>query len=283
MTEHDADNLNDPTESALDAAGQRLRQQAPDGVASHQALAKAEQRSHEPSPQRRPWWPALIGAGPAAAAVVGVIAIQTDNSDTLTPVQTNPEIGPTVTSTPQPSTTLLPGTTGPRTDRRIVDRRQRVHHGHHGVRHRHRMPAERRRARSPGTTHVRRRHRRASAGDLRFGQPAQRPERNGRHRRLRFELPVGRPPDSDPRWRRPWPRHTDRRAPRTLAFTAPVANITTWASCCCPAGRGGKRPAVSSTASIWTPCSCRSTGTTGVRARSSWARTSTRSPSTSPG
>jgi len=45
--------------------------------------------------------------------VVGVIAVQTDNSDTLTPVQTTPEIGPTVTSTPEPSTALVPSTTGP--------------------------------------------------------------------------------------------------------------------------------------------------------------------------
>lgn len=115
MTDHDADDVNDPTASALDAAGQRLRQQAPDGVASHQALAKVQQRADEPAPQRRSWWPALIGAGLAAAAVVGVIAIQTDNSDTLSPVQTNPEIGPppTVISTPQPSTSLVPSTTGP--------------------------------------------------------------------------------------------------------------------------------------------------------------------------
>jgi len=42
MTGHDADDMNDPMASALDAAGQRLRQQAPDGVASHQALAKVE-------------------------------------------------------------------------------------------------------------------------------------------------------------------------------------------------------------------------------------------------
>lgn len=113
MTDHDADNMNDPIASALDAAGQRLRQRAPDAVASHQALRKVEQRADEPSPRPRSWWPALIGAGLAAAAVVGVIAIQTDNSDTLSPVQTNPEIAPppTVTSTPEPSTTLVPTTT----------------------------------------------------------------------------------------------------------------------------------------------------------------------------
>jgi len=113
MTDHDANDANDATDPALAAAGQRLRQQAPDRIASQQALTTVKARADEPSPQRRSWWPALIGAGLAASAVVGVIAVQTDNSDTLTPVQTTPEIGPTVTSTPEPSTALVPSTTGP--------------------------------------------------------------------------------------------------------------------------------------------------------------------------
>jgi len=112
MTDHDTPDTPDPT---LEAAGKRLRQHAPDDVASHQALARVKQRADAPEARRRSWWPALIGVGLAAAAVVGVIAIRTDDTATIAPVQTTPDIGPlpTVTSTPEPSTTPLPSTTEP--------------------------------------------------------------------------------------------------------------------------------------------------------------------------
>ncbi len=99
----DTSNGNDPTDSTLDAAGQRMRQQGPDEIASREA-------------RRRTWWPALIGAGLATAAVIGVIAIRAGDTDTdtLTPVPTNPETEPqpTATSTPEQTSTLVPSTTG---------------------------------------------------------------------------------------------------------------------------------------------------------------------------
>ncbi len=119
MNHHDdtpnAHGSNDPGDPMLEAASQRLRQQAPDEVASRQALAQVKQRAGAPAPQRRSWWPALIGAGLATAAVIGVIAVRADDSDTLMPVQTTPEIGPpsTAPNAPEPTTTAVPSTTGP--------------------------------------------------------------------------------------------------------------------------------------------------------------------------
>ena len=112
----DTNDSNDPIEAALGDAGKRLRRQAPDAVASRQALARLNEQADAPTPRRRAWWPALIGAGLAAAAVVGVIAIRSDDNETptLTPVTE-----PTSTSTPapatsaEPSTTPVPSTTGP--------------------------------------------------------------------------------------------------------------------------------------------------------------------------
>ena len=119
MNHHDdtpnAHGSNDPGDPMLEAASQRLRQQAPDEVASRQALAQVKQRAGAPAPQRRSWWPALIGAGLATAAVIGVIAVRADDTDTLMPVQTTPEIGPpsTAPNAPEPTTTAVPSTTGP--------------------------------------------------------------------------------------------------------------------------------------------------------------------------
>ncbi len=117
MTDHDGrHDPHDPIDGALGDAGKRLRQQGPDAVTSRQALARLTERAEAPTPGRRSWWPALIGAGLAAAAIVGVIAIRADDNETptLTPVTE-----PTSTSTPvpstsiEPSTTLVPSTTGP--------------------------------------------------------------------------------------------------------------------------------------------------------------------------
>lgn len=64
-----------------------MRREAPDAIASRQALARVNEQADAPMPGRRSWWPALIGAGLAAAAVVGVIAIRSDDeTQTLTPV-----------------------------------------------------------------------------------------------------------------------------------------------------------------------------------------------------
>ena len=74
------------------------------------------ERAEAPAPGRTSWWPALIGAGLAAAAVVGVVAIRADDNETPT---VTPVTEPTSTSTPvpstslEPSTTLVPSTTGP--------------------------------------------------------------------------------------------------------------------------------------------------------------------------
>ena len=68
---------------------------------------------------RRWWWAALIGAGVAAAAVIGVIVLRADDT-AVAPVQTTPETTPqpTVPDTLEPttapaSTTVAPSTTGP--------------------------------------------------------------------------------------------------------------------------------------------------------------------------
>jgi hypothetical protein len=104
----------DPIEAALGDAGKRLRSQAPDEVASRQALAQVNESAHGPAPRQRAWLPALIGAGLAAAAVIGVIAIRSDEPETLTPASE-----PTSTSAPAgagtigPSTTPVPITAGP--------------------------------------------------------------------------------------------------------------------------------------------------------------------------
>jgi hypothetical protein len=109
----DQNSPDDPIEAALGDAGRRMRSQAPDEVASRQALARVNERAHAPAPRQRPWWPALVGAGLAAAAIVGVIAIRSDDRETLTPATE-----PTSTSTPasissiEPSATLAPATTG---------------------------------------------------------------------------------------------------------------------------------------------------------------------------
>ena len=113
MTDHD--DTNDPIDAALDDAGKRLRRQAPGDIASRQALARMNERADAPTPARRSWWPALIGAGLAAAAVVGVIAIRSDDNETPT---MTPATEPTSTSAPpatsiEPTTTLVPSTTGP--------------------------------------------------------------------------------------------------------------------------------------------------------------------------
>lgn len=116
MTNHD--DTNDPVDATLRDAGQRLREHAPDPITSRQALARMHDQTVAPTPARRSWWPVLIGAGLAAAAVVGVIAIRAD--DTETPTVT-PVTEPTSTSTPIPATiiepTTAPGptTTGPGT------------------------------------------------------------------------------------------------------------------------------------------------------------------------
>ncbi len=125
MTDHDdathAHGDNDPGDPMLEAAARRLRQQAPDEIASRQALAQVEQRADSPTQPRRSWWPALIGAGLAAAAVVGVIAIRTDDTDTLTPVQTTPDVEPTPTATaPEPTTVPQPTATAVPTGASVV-------------------------------------------------------------------------------------------------------------------------------------------------------------------
>jgi hypothetical protein len=103
----------DPIAAALGEAAERLRSQAPDEVASRQALAWVNERTHAPAPRQRPWWPALIGAGLAAAAIVGVIAIRSGDRDTLTPATEPPSTStPASISSIEPSTTLAPSTTG---------------------------------------------------------------------------------------------------------------------------------------------------------------------------
>ncbi len=101
----DRDDTNDPIDATLSDAGQRLREQAPDPITSRQALARMHDQAAAPTPARRSWWPALIGAGLAAAAVVGVIAIRAD--DTETPTLT-PVTEPTSTGTPTPASSIGP-------------------------------------------------------------------------------------------------------------------------------------------------------------------------------
>ena len=108
MTDHDP---NDPIDSALEAAGRRLRQQAPDEVAARQALTKVEQRAYAPPNQRRSWWPALVGAGLAGAAIVGVIALRVDDPATLTPTTSPERTDPQIE--PEPTNTVVPTATGP--------------------------------------------------------------------------------------------------------------------------------------------------------------------------
>ena len=117
MTDHDnTTDINDPIDAALGDAGKRLRREAPDAVASRQALERMNERAVAPTPARKSWWPTLIGAGLAAAAVIGVIAIRAD--DNATPTVT-PVTEPTSTSTPIPATSIastttpVPTTTGP--------------------------------------------------------------------------------------------------------------------------------------------------------------------------
>ena len=117
MTDHDDTNdINDPIDAALGDAGKRLRREAPDAIASRQALERMNERAVAPTPARKSWWPALIGAGLAAAAVIGVIAIRADDNGTPT---VTPVTEPTSTSTPipatsiEPTTTPVPTTTGP--------------------------------------------------------------------------------------------------------------------------------------------------------------------------
>ncbi len=113
MSDHDdPSNTRDPIDAALGDAGKRLRQQAPDAVASRQALARVHGEAAAPEPRRRSWWPALIGAGLAAAAIVGVIAIRADDNETLTP-STEPTPTSAPASTLEPSTAVVPSTTGP--------------------------------------------------------------------------------------------------------------------------------------------------------------------------
>jgi hypothetical protein len=104
----------DPIEAALTDAGRRMRSRAPDEVASRQALARVDERAHAPAPRQRPWWPALVGAGLAVAAIVGVIAIRSDDRETLTPAtEPTSTSTPTPTSGVEPGTTPAPSTTGP--------------------------------------------------------------------------------------------------------------------------------------------------------------------------
>ena len=107
MTVHDE--TNDPIDAALGDAGQRLRRQAPDSVASRQALARVTERAAASTTGRRSWWPALIGAGLAAAAVVGVVAIRADDNETPT---VTPVIGNGVVIDPG---VLMAELAGPRT------------------------------------------------------------------------------------------------------------------------------------------------------------------------
>jgi hypothetical protein len=117
MTDHhhpDDGHPDDPIEAALGDAGKRLRSQAPDEVASRQALARVNEAAHGPAPRQRAWWPALIGAGLAAAAVVGVIALRGDEPETLTPAsEPTSTSAPAPTGTIGPSSTSVPSTTGP--------------------------------------------------------------------------------------------------------------------------------------------------------------------------
>ena len=98
----DTNDSDDLIDAALGDAGKRLRRQTPDAVASRHALARLNALADAPTPRRRSWWPTLIGAGLAAAAVVGVIAIRSDDNET-----------PTLTPVTEPSTTPVPSTTGP--------------------------------------------------------------------------------------------------------------------------------------------------------------------------
>lgn len=110
----------DPTNSAPNAAGRPLRREQPDEVTARQALAGVHHQTAAPHPpERRSWWPLAIGAGLAAATIVGVLAVRASDSETLTPA-TSPdpaieiETAPTApTSTLEPTTTPVPGTTGP--------------------------------------------------------------------------------------------------------------------------------------------------------------------------
>ena len=114
---NDPTGADDPIDSALGAAGRRLRHQAPDEIASRRALVSVRHRADAPRPpEHRSWWPALIGAGLAAAAVVGVIAIASDDTETLTPA-TSPDRTAGIESEPtdppsQLDPTTVPSTTG---------------------------------------------------------------------------------------------------------------------------------------------------------------------------
>jgi hypothetical protein len=112
---HDPAEADDPTAAAMSAAGRRLRRHAPDEVAARQALTTFEQRRDEvPEPPRRSWWPTLIGAGLATAAIVGVVAIRSNNTNTIS---TTPATAPTVTPEPptDPDTTQPDASTTPAT------------------------------------------------------------------------------------------------------------------------------------------------------------------------
>ncbi|HYN31557.1 MAG TPA: hypothetical protein VES40_02950, partial [Ilumatobacteraceae bacterium] len=104
----DTNDINDPIDAALSDAGKRLRREAPDVIASRQALERMNERAVEPTPARKSWWPTLIGAGLAAAAIIGVIAIRADDNGTPT---VTPVTEPTSTSTPIPATSIEPTTT----------------------------------------------------------------------------------------------------------------------------------------------------------------------------
>jgi hypothetical protein len=96
----------DPVDAALQAAAGRLRRQAPDDVATRQALGRALSAGNQPVTSHRSKWPALIGAALAAAAIVGVVAIRAADTETIAPVQTpGPEVQPTPTSSGVTSTT----------------------------------------------------------------------------------------------------------------------------------------------------------------------------------
>ena len=95
------------------------------------------EKAPEPTPSahegrwrpQRSWWAALIGAGLAAVALIGVIVLRADDT-AVAPVQTTPETTPqpTVPGTPEPTTapaptTEVPGTTdlGPTGASVVVD------------------------------------------------------------------------------------------------------------------------------------------------------------------
>lgn len=109
---NDDDGGRDHIGDALTSAGRRLRAGAPDEASTRQALSRVTQRATTPPAPRRSPWPAFIGAGLIAAAIVGVIVVRSEQPESLAPVTSNPVVETDGTA-PAPPTTSGPDATDP--------------------------------------------------------------------------------------------------------------------------------------------------------------------------